>query len=152
MSRTEVVDDSAHRVITEDVVSPYWDIFEEREHRKRHRLFVVAWGGSGNEGFSACCINGKHALISVVQVSISRKQCSGTESAVEMNLIVDLVLPVAQVKAHMVAWKGYVAHAVLPGEEPEIGTIRKCRKLEHCPSNTVFPMTPPLSSAPACVS
>lgn len=142
MSRTEDCGDKSQRVITEDVISPYWESSEVIAHGKRQRFNVVAWTGYDH---CAALINSKHAIISVVQVSLSRKEWCGVESALDVNLIVDAVLPVKKdLKGHLVAWKGYVANVVFPGEEPETGTIRKCRKLEHCPSNTLFPNTPPL--------
>ena len=72
------------------------------------------------------------------------KNICEADSACEISLLADAVLPVktTDVKAEMVAWKAYVEHAVLPGEEPDTGTIRKCRKLYHSLSNTLFPSTP----------
>ena len=84
-------------------------------------------------------IDSQHALISVVQVT--KKVGAADDGTDEISLIADAVYPVnkADVKAQMAAWVAYVDHAVAPGDEPIEGTPRKCRKLEHHPSESLFP-------------
>ena len=87
-------------------------------------------------------IDSQHALISVVQVT--KKVGAAEDGTDEIALIADAVYPVnkADVASQMSAWCTYVDQAVPPGEEPEEGTPRKCRKLEHHPSDSLFPHTP----------
>ena len=131
---------NGRRMLTKDVVSPFWDEDKAAEQKKVRTFDVISYCLDVNQSFYK--IDSQHALISVVQVT--KKAGAAEDGTDEIALIADAVYPVqkADVKAQMAAWSTYVEHAVAPGEEPEEGTPRKCRKLEHHPSESLFPNTP----------
>ncbi len=131
---------NGRRMLTKDVISPYWDEDKIAEEKKVRTFDVISYCLEDNTVLYK--IDSQHALISVVQ--ITKKSGAAEDGTDEIALIADAVYPVnkADVKAQMTAWTTYVEQAVPPGQEPEEGTPRKCRKLEHHPSESLFPNTP----------
>ena len=128
---------NGRRMLTKDVISPYWDEEKATDEKKKRTFDVISYCLDVNQ--SLYKIDSQHALISVVQVT--KKVGAADDGTDEISLIADAVYPVnkADVKAQMAAWVAYVDHAVAPGDEPIEGTPRKCRKLEHHPSESLFP-------------
>ena len=128
------------RMLTKDVISPFWDEEKIAEQKKLRTFDVISYCLEDNTVLYK--IDSQHALISVVQVT--KKVGAAEDGTDEIALIADAVYPVnkADVASQMSAWGTYVVQAVPPGEEPEEGTPRKCRKLEHHPSDSLFPHTP----------
>ena len=128
------------RMLTKDVISPFWDEEKIAEQKKLRTFDVISYCLEDNTVLYK--IDSQHALISVVQVT--KKVGAAEDGTDEIALIADAVYPVnkADVASQMSAWGTYVDQAVPPGEEPEEGTPRKCRKLEHHPSDSLFPHTP----------